>query len=100
MNSSKKILLLILLLSMGCANTNQKKIVDGTPAANPPIQKPYHINLPNGSSEGNLRLSDFSNHVEYIPLETKKESLFRGVAYFEMYDLLSKLHSIKPLVTI
>ena len=86
MNSIKKTLLLILILSLGCANANQNKTVEATPADNPPIQKPFHINLPSGSGEGYLKLSDFSDHMEYIPLETKKESLVRGVACLQMND--------------
>lgn len=86
MNSFKKTLLLILLLPLGCANANQKKAEEGEPVANPLIQKPYYINLPNGSSEGNLKLSDFSDRIEYIPLQTKKESLVRGIAYLQMND--------------
>lgn len=78
---------IILLSCWGCVNTERGKAAVNSLVRNDSLvnQTPYHIQLPeNGDSR--LNVSFIADSINYVPLETKPESLLRRVKQVRMND--------------
>ncbi len=97
----KKIhLLVIVILSLvaeGCTLKKADKNPAGTKKAEEKIIFPHKVHLPD-KGQGDLTTSIFATDVQYIPLETNKNSLLRGVRKIRMNDSIIAISDTKKLL--
>ncbi|MCL3782225.1 6-bladed beta-propeller [Prolixibacteraceae bacterium JC049] len=77
--------IIALTLFAACSKPKQQQTKETTP---PPAKKremPYHISLAQKSTD-TLRASQIATEVKFIPLETKKASLFSRIFDFRLTD--------------
>ncbi len=93
-------LLVIIIFSLvagGCTSEKAGKNPAGTEKAEEKIIFPHKVHLPN-EVQGDLTTSMFASEVQYIPLETTKNSLLRGVGQIRMNDSIIAISDYKKLL--